>query len=242
MKHLIIDINEITKLRNIYQDEDFDPTRFALLCEIAGAHGISVSLGNQPGGINERDIRLLKDLHNSYLNLHIPAQPEQAKLALPIRPEMITFVDLKKSAGKNEFAPFEPEGLYQIAEFLSDFHANNISIAALIQPEINTLKQLSKMEIDYAEFECNQLANSNDTNEEMVELDRLKSAILGASKLGLGVNCYGGIKYNHLPALAAIPQLEDITMGLSVVKRSLEVGINSAIKEALQQILAYHRD
>ena len=162
-------------------------------------------------------------------------------MALSHKPEMVTFVNIEKN-NPNLFMPMSSEDLYQgMPDILPDFQASNISVAAFVSPNIDILKQLSKIQIDYVEFDCTQLTNANDTNEELLETDNLKTAILGAAKLGLGINCSGGINYSHLPILAGLPQLEDITMGLSILKRSIAVGIDKAVREALQQILAYQR-
>ena len=72
--------------------------------------------------------------------------------------------------------------------------------------------------------------------EQLIEIDKLNTAALGAAKLGLGINCCGGIDYVHLPHIARIPQLEDITLGLSILKRSMVVGIHQAVGEALGEV------
>lgn len=223
-------------------DDDLNPTRFALLCEIAGAHGIVLTLGNEKSKMEERDIRLMKELNKSFLNLHIPPQAEQMKIALSLKPEMVTFVNIGKESPPNLFSPLSAEDLYQVMpDVLPDFQANNISVAAFVAPEIDVLKQIGKVQIDYVEFDCTPLTLAGDTNEELLEADKLRTAILGAAKLGLGINCYGRIDYAQLPLLASIPQLEDITMGLSILKRSMVVGVHQAVHEALQQILAYQK-
>ena len=240
MKRLIIELNDVARLRSLFKDDDLSPTKFALLCEIAGAHGVSLTLGNENSKIEEQDIRLLKQLNKSFVNLHIPSRPEQTKTALSLKPEMVTFVNIEKN--NRNILPLSGEDLYQgMQEILPDFQASNISVAAFVSPNIDILKQLSKIQIDYVEFDCTQLSNAIDTNEELLETDNLKTAILGAAKLGLGINCSGGINYTHLPILAGLPQLEDITMGFSILKRSIAVGIDKAVGEALQQILAYQR-
>lgn len=241
MKRLTVDLNDTARLRALYRDEDLSPTRFALLCEIAGAHGIALTLGNDKFKFEERDVRLIKELQKSFINLHIPPQTEQIKIALSVKPDMVTFVNISRDATEG-VGPLSADELYQMMpEILPDFQANNISVAALVSPEIDILKHLSKTQIDYVEFDCSALTHAEDTNEQLLETDRLRTAILGAAKLGLGINCSGGIRYPHLPILAAIPQLEDITMGLSILKRALVVGIHQAVGEALQQILAYQK-
>jgi pyridoxine 5-phosphate synthase len=243
LKRLTIDIESVAQLRNLFNEPEFNPTRFAILSEVAGAHGIVASLGDGKKSVLERDIKLIKETHISYLNLHIPAKDPQVKTALSLSPNMVTFVDFNSSDPQNNILPLSSNiisGL--LPDILPDFQANNISVAAFIPPEISVLKQLSKVEIDYVEFDCNRYTFADDSNDELVELDNIRSAILGAAKLGLGVNCFGGISYDHLPALASIPQLEDITMGLSILKRAIEVGVNQAIQEAMRQILTFQKD
>lgn len=240
MKRLIVELNSMARLRTIFKDEDLSPTKFALLCEIAGAHGVSITLGNENSKIDEQDIKLMQRLNKSFINLHIPSKQEQIKAALSLKPEMVTFVNIEKD--NHNLSPMSSEDLYQlIPDIIPDFQASNISVAALVSPNIDILKQLTKIQIDYVEFDCTQLSNAIDTNDEMLETDNLKTAILGAAKLGLGINCSGGINYMHLPILAGLPQLEDITMGLNLLKRSIAVGIDKAVGEALQQILAYQK-
>lgn len=241
MKRLSIELNDMARLRSIFRDDDLNPTRFAMLCEVAGAHGVALTLGNDKFRIEERDIRLIKELHKSYINLHIPMQTEQIKAALSLKPDMVTFVNIEKDSSR-PFSSLSSEDLYQaVPDVLPDFKANHISVAAFVAPEIDMLRQITKVQIDYVEFDCSLLANADNTNEQLIEIDKLHTAALGAAKLGLGINCCGGIDYAHLPHIARIPQLEDITMGLSILKRSMVVGIHQAVGEALQQILAYQR-
>ncbi len=241
MKRLTIAIDDLATLRDLLNDSDFDPAQFAVLCEIAGAHGLSLTLANDQRGIQERDAQFIKKLHKSFLNIHIPPEPQIMKTVLSISPDMVTLVDISESG--RAFSPLSTDILQEtLPEVLPDFHANNISVAAFCSPEINAIKQLNRARLDYIEFDCTEYTLAKDSNEELVALDQLNSASLAAAKLGLGVNCYGNIHYLHLPGLAAIPRLEDICMGISVIKRALMVGVDQAIKEALQQILFYQRE
>ena len=241
MKRLSIELSNMARLRSIFGDDDLSPTRFAMLCEVAGAHGIALTLGNENIEISERDVRLIRELHKSYINFHIPLQTEQIKIALSLKPDMVTFVNTKKDSS-HHCSPLSSEDLYQsLPDILPDFQANHISVAAFVSPEIDILRQISKVQIDYVEFDCSLLTSAGNTNEQLIEIDKLTTAAMGAAKLGLGINCYGSISYEHLPHIARIPQLEDITMGFSILKRSMVAGIHQAVGEALQQILAYQR-
>ena len=241
MKRLTVSIDEVATLRYVLHDSDIDPVQYAMLCEVAGAHGISLTLADTQKGIQERDAQLIKRLHKTFLNIRIPPDSQFVKTALSINPDMVTFVDV----GKNDPVRISPlpstTVMETLPDFLSDFQANNISVAVYSYPEINSLKQLNRIKIDYVDFDCSEITSASDSNEELVGFDKLSSATIAAAKLGMGVNCSGGIDYPYLPDLAMIPRLEDICMGTTLLKRALLVGIDRAIREAIEQILFHQR-
>jgi pyridoxine 5-phosphate synthase len=241
MKRLTVSIDELATLRYVLHDSDIDPVQYAMLCEVAGVHGITLTLADMQKGIQERDAQFIKRIHKTFMNIRIPTDPQFVKMALSINPDMVTFVDVSKTEPLR-ITPLPSNIIMEaLPDILSDFHANNISVAVYSVPEINSLKHLNRIRIDYVEFDCSEITFASDSNEELVGLDKLNSATIAATKLGMGVNCFGGIDYHYLPSLAAIPRLEDICMGASVLKRSLLVGVNQAVKEALQQVLFHQR-
>jgi len=241
MKRLVIMVDDVARLRHVFGDSQFDPARFGLLAEVAGAHGVAATLTNNKQRITEKDVQLLKHLRNTFLNIHIPMDSQIIKKTLSIRPEMVTIVDIP-SVSDLSIRPVIPETLMDLLpDVIADFQANNISVALFISPEINLLKQISKLPVDYVELDCTEMTHASDSNEYLVALDKINSATLAAAKLGLGVNCIGDIDFSHLPELAAIPHLEDICMDLSILKRSLLVGVSRAVGEALQQLLAFQK-
>lgn len=241
MKRLTVSIDDVATLRYILNDSDFDPVQYAMMCEISGASGIVLTLANTEHGVQERDVQLLKKLSKTSLNVHIPPDPQSVKQALTLNPDMVTFVEISKS-DRIKISPLSSSTISNsLASYLPDFHANSISVSVFSYPEINMLKLLGRARIDYVEFDCTEITMAADSNEELVGMDKLNSATLAAAKLGIGVNCYGGIGYENLASLAAIPRMEDICMGLSVLKRSMLVGIDRAVKEAKEQILFHQR-
>ncbi|MGH1364402.1 MAG: pyridoxine 5'-phosphate synthase [Calditrichia bacterium] len=242
VKRLTISVDDVATLRYVLKDTDFDPVQYAILAEVAGASGISVTLADSDRGLKESDIRTLRKVYKSFLNLHIPIDPQMVKIALGIKPDMVTFVDVSQS-GAIAISPLSTHTLVEtLPGVLSDFRASQISVAAFAMPEINLLKQLNRIDVDFVEFDCSEITRAADSNDELVALDKLHSAVLGAAKLGIGVNCYGSIGYQHLPYLARIPRIEDICMGLSIVKRAMLVGVQTAVQEANQQLMLNQRD
>ena len=232
MKRLTVALDDIARIQEIFGNDALDPVRYGILCETYGADGLSVTLTHSARGIPEKDIRLLKDLRRSYLNLHIPFHAELFKPALSIAPDMVTFVETPHNQ-PDKLLPLSPSVLNEtLGEVLPNFQSNNISVAVLISPDINVLKSLSKLEIDYVELDCTEYTHATNTNDELVALDNLKTAAMGAAKLGLGINCYGGIGYQHLADLRQLPHLEDVTIGQSLIQRAFLMGLEKAIQEA----------
>ncbi len=242
MKRLTVSVDDVATLRFLLHDSDFDPVQYAILCEVAGALGISATLTNEQYGIQERDAILLKRVYKSFLNLHIPVEPTFIKAALSINPDMVTFVEISRSERLRINPLSEEFAKDRLPDILPDFQAGNISTAVYCYPEISILKQLSKIPIDYVEFDCTEITIASDSNDELVALDKLNSATLAAAKLGFGVNCFGGIQFAHLPMLAEIPRLEDVCMGLSILKKSMLAGIDRAVRDARELLFFHQKD
>jgi pyridoxine 5-phosphate synthase len=240
MKRLSLQVDDLAYIRTALQDDSYDPVRFGIVAEIAGAHGLVCTYTSSSKGIQERDLRLLKELSKSFFNLHIPVNDDALKLALSVMPDMVTFVDVKSNDPRNfssiDLSLHQPE----IEQMVPDLQANKISVSILIKPELDALKVISKLPIDYIEIDVSDFTTASDINEEIVVLDKIKSAAMAVGKWGMGVNCFGNIGYDDIPALAQAPNLEDITIGSELIQRSLLVGIDKAIEEALQ--LIRHRE
>ena len=236
MKRLSILMDDIAVIRSNTKKDLYDPVKYGILCEHFGANGLVRTCIDKKKGFNENDLRYFKELHNTFLNLRIPIQDEAIRLALSIVPDMVTFIELE-SENSSKAAPVNPgERQSEFEKMLSDFQANNISVSILIKPELNILKGMSKLAMDYIEIDASDYTEAIDINEEIVALDKIKSAALAVSKWGMGINCSGNISYNDITALAQIPNIEDITLDSHFIHRSMLVGIEKAVQEALQLI------
>lgn len=236
MKRLSLLLDDITYIRSALNSDAYDPVQLGILGETAGANGLTCTYLGNDRGFRERDLRVLREIRKTFLNLRIPIEQEAVRLAMSLMPDMVTFIDNKGASPRAASAIDPAIQTESLSQALPDLQANNISISVLIQPEINDLKQISKLPVDYIEFDATTYTSAPDINIEMVSLDKLKSSAMAASKLGLGINCSGGIRYDHIPALAQIPNLEDITVGGQFIQRALWVGIERAVNEALQLI------
>lgn len=236
MKRLSVLLDDMAYIRSTMDNEGFDPVQMGVLAETAGASGLVCTYTGPGKGISERDVRVLKEIRKSYFNLRIPAQEDAVHLALSVVPDMVTFVQAS-SHNPRAIRPLDIT-LYQadIEQFLPDLQASSISVSVLLTPDISNLRVLSKVSVDYVELETSEYTLAPDINEELVALDKIRSAAVAAAKLGLGVNCSGNIGYDHIASLAQISSLEDIIVGKFFIRRALWVGVEKATTELLQLI------
>ena len=234
MKRLNVLLDDLAVIRALLTDSDIDPVRFGILAENAGANSLTYTFVNKSNIVTERDLRLLKEMHSSFYNLRIPIDNETMRLALSVIPDMVTFVDVNPKNPRN-IHPVQPTFQQStIEEMLPNLQANNISVAILVKPEIESLKLVSKLPCDYVELDVTEYTQAGDINDEIMALDKIKSAALALGKWGLGVNCSGNIGYDDIDGLVQIPNIEDITMGSALLRRAMLVGIDRAVREAME--------
>jgi pyridoxine 5-phosphate synthase len=236
MKRLSILLDDLALIRSLYPEGIIDPPRFGILAENAGANGLVCTFSGSSKGISEKDLRLLKEMNRSFLNVRIPLQNEAMRLALSVAPDMVTFVDVKPNDPRKvsplDLSTFPGE----IDEMIPNLQSNNIAVSVLVRPEVDFLKAISKLSIDYVEIDAAEFTSAPDINDEIVALDKMKSAALALGKWGIGVNCSGNISLEDLAALAQVPNLEDIILGSQFIQRTFYVGINQSVREALDII------
>src|SRR6478672_10341192 len=69
-----------------------DPIEAALICEAAGAHGITAHLREDRRHIQDRDIWKLKEVVKSRLNLEMANSPEIVEIAIRVKPHIVCLV------------------------------------------------------------------------------------------------------------------------------------------------------
>ncbi len=69
-----------------------DPVAAALLCESAGAHGITAHLREDRRHIQDRDVWRLRELIKTRLNFEMANAPEIVAIALKLKPEIVCLV------------------------------------------------------------------------------------------------------------------------------------------------------
>jgi pyridoxine 5-phosphate synthase len=228
-----LNVDHIATLRNARGEVQPDPVTFALMAEQYGVDGIVVHLREDRRHINERDVRLLRELITTKLDLEMAAVDEIINIACDVHPELATLVPERRQELTTEGGLNVIDNIKVIRNTIQRLHESDISVSLFIEPDINQIDVAAEINADLIEIHTGNYANASGEEEIFDELERIRLAAKHAKKLGLGVNAGHGLNYINMKEFVAIPDIDEVSIGQAVVARSVFVGVEQAIKEMI---------
>jgi pyridoxine 5-phosphate synthase len=231
-----LNIDHVATLRNARGEKDPDPVTYALMAELYGVDGIVVHLREDRRHINEVDLRLLREVIKTKLDLEMAAVPEIIEIACDVKPELATLVPEKRQELTTEGGLNVIDNLELIKDTIEALHDANIKVSLFIEPDIEQINAAKEINSDFIEIHTGRYANLVIEEERYDELDRIRQAAKYAKKLSLGVNAGHGLNYINIKEFAVLEDIDEVSIGQSVIARSIFVGIEKAITEMRQLI------
>jgi pyridoxine 5-phosphate synthase len=234
-----VNIDHIATIREARKIRGPDPVAAAVLAELAGCHGITAHLREDRRHIQDRDIRLLRGMVTTHLNMEMAPSPEMVQFALDLHPDMATLVpenrlEITTEGGLNVAAKAE-----ELSQAIAKLKQNDILVSVFIDPESSQVKAAKKVGADFVEFHTGKYSNAydmGDSREVESELSAIQDMTLLAHKYGLRINAGHGLNYRNVGPIAAIPHIEELNIGHSIIGRAALVGMERAVKEMLEAI------
>ncbi len=236
MVRLSINIDHVATVRQARRGADPDPILAAALAELAGAHGITCHLREDRRHIQERDVKLLRQLVKSHLNLETGSNRTMVQEAIQLKPDMVTLVPEKRQELTTEGGLNVVNHLLEVEAMVKDLQSNDIPVSLFIDPDINQIKVSAKVGANYIEINTGSYANASDRMQERDELKKITDAALTANRLGLGVNAGHGLNYLNVREIAKVPYIEELNIGHAVISRAVLVGMERAVRDMLDLI------
>ena len=237
MPRLHVNIDHVATVRQARKAQQPDPVFAAGLCELAGANGITAHLREDRRHIQDRDIRVLREVVKTLFNLEMAYTPEMIALAHEIRPDQVCLVPEKRE----ELTTEGGLDLHSMPDtFASDIKAlqdKGIDVSLFIDPDPNLIEAAAEADAAFIELHTGSYANAKGKNREN-ELKRLTTAAIYAHELGLRVNAGHGLDYDNVMAIAQIPFVEELNIGYSIIGRAVYVGLDQAVREMQDRSLA----
>jgi len=233
---LSLNIDHIATLRNARGETQPDPVTAALIAEQAGIDGIVVHLREDRRHINERDVRLLRELITTKLDLEMAATEEIIKIACDIGPELATIVPEKRLELTTEGGVNVIDNITLMQNTIEELHKYDIEVSLFIEPDTRQIDAAAEIKSDYIEIHTGVFANTFSEEEQFDELDKIRVAVKHAKKLGLGVNAGHGLDYQNIKIFRELTDIDEVSIGHSIIARAVFVGIKQAVQEMFDLI------
>jgi pyridoxine 5-phosphate synthase len=230
MPTLGVNIDHVATLREARGGKEPDPIAAAVLAELGGADGIVVHLREDRRHIKDRDLHLLRETIRTRLDLEMAATDEMVRIALSVKPEMVTLVPEKRQ----ELTTEGGLNLIPIRKTLKDLipklQEAGIVVSLFIEPLEEQIEEARTVFADCVELHTGQYANSRG-KKQSEERNRIAYGAQLAARLGLSVNAGHGLDYWNVAEIAAIPEIKELNIGHSIISRAVLVGLETAIQE-----------
>lgn len=244
MLKLGVNIDHVATLREArYRGLDRgepDPIEAALICEAAGAHGITAHLREDRRHIQDRDVWKLRDCIKTRLNLEMANAPEIVEIALRVKPDIVCLVpehrqEVTTEGGLDAVGQLEP-----LKRSTARLKNAGIEVSLFLAPDLKQIAAAKEICADFIELHTGSFAEQFHRKKERAEeTQRLQDAAAAAHAAGIQVNAGHGLNYQNLSGLFQVPHLVELNIGHSIISRAITVGLAAAVKEMLIAMQGY---
>ena len=242
---LNVNIDHVATVREARKTIEPSVVAAAVLCEQAGAHGITVHIRGDRRHIQDRDIELLRETVTTYLNVEMAATDEMVAFAVRVKPDAISLVpesptEITTEGGLNVIDNFD-----QVKGAVDALTNAGIFVSIFIDPDIDQIEaakragaqQIEICTAEYAELTLSSRASHGRGEQKAAaEIERVRNAAVHAKSIGLIVAAGHGLTTRNVGALAAIPEITELNIGHHIISRSIFVGLESAVIEMINAI------
>jgi pyridoxine 5-phosphate synthase len=227
-QRLYINIDHVATLRQARRGAEPDPIRAAAECERAGADGITAHLREDRRHMQDADIERLKQSVTTYFNLEMACVAEMLEIARRLKPQQVTLVPERREEITTEGGLdiiSDPPRIRNAIDALTDA---GIRVSLFIDPTRVAVEQSKKLGVPAIELHTGSYSHEPDS---AATLDALRDSARRASDLGIAVHAGHGLDLRNVGAVAAIPEIEELNIGHSIVSRAVFVGLAEAVGE-----------
>ena len=233
-----VNIDHVATLRQARGTTYPDPVKAALICEQAGAEGITLHLREDRRHIQDDDVRRMRPLLKTRMNLELAVTDEMVAFAQEIKPHFVCFVPEKREE-------VTTEGGLDVVGHFADVKAATQALMS-VGSEVSLFIDADIAQIDAAlacgastiELHTGAYANATTEQAQQAELQRIISGAAYAAAKGLVVNAGHGLTLENVTAIAAIPQMNELNIGHSIIAESVFVGLEQAVQDMKAAIQA----
>jgi len=238
MAELAVNVDHVATLRQARGAAYPEPVAAALAAETAGANAIVVHLREDRRHIQERDVRILRQVIKTRLILEMAATSEMLGIALDIKPETVTLVPEKREELTTEGGLDLITHHSHIREAVSTLKNAGIKACIFIDPDLDQIKMAHKIDADSIEIHTGAFCDALTDYDREKEFSRIVDAAKIGTKLNLGVHAGHGICYHSINAFKGLSEIKEFSIGHAIISKAVMTGIDTAVRDMQQLIKA----
>jgi pyridoxine 5-phosphate synthase len=238
MIRLGVNIDHVATVRQARRAAEPDPMAAAVLALLGGADGITVHLREDRRHIQDRDVRLLRQLIASRLNLEMAVADEIVGIACDVKPDEATLVPEKRQELTTEGGLDVVANEAAVAAAVRHLKKADIEVSLFLDPDVRQIETAKVLGVHAVEIHTGRYADARGAGARSRELDALRAAAEFAREQGLHVHMGHGLNYSNVQAVARLPGVEELNIGHSIVARAVLVGLERAVREMKDAIRA----
>lgn len=231
MAQLGVNIDHVATIRQARKTYEPDPVWAAALAELGGADGITIHLREDRRHIQDRDLRLLRETVTVKLNLELACVDEILKIAVAIRPTQATLVPERREEVTTEGGLDACANLSRIREASQRLQEAGIVVSLFLDPDLRQIEAAQSAGADSVELHTGAYALATTPATEAAELEKHLAAAAAIRAAGMHLHAGHGLNYRNVRPIAAIPHMEELNIGHSIVARAVMVGMQTAVRE-----------
>ena len=242
---LNVNIDHVATIREARKTIEPSIITAAVVCEQAGADGITVHIRQDRRHIQDRDISLLREVITPYLNVEMATGEAMIKIAVETKPDAVSLVPENPNEITTEGGLDVAGNLENVKSAIAKLKDAGVFAAVFIDPDEKQIEAASKagaqqVELctaEYAELTLSsRAAHGAGAEKARAEIERIVTAAKLAKDLNLIVAAGHGLTYRNVGALARIPEITEFNIGHNIISRAVFTGLYRAVEEMIEAI------
>lgn len=230
-----VNVDHVATVRQARKTFEPDPVAAATLALLGGADGITAHLREDRRHVNDRDLRLLREVVPCELNMEMAATKEMVRIAKGLKPDLVTLVPEKRQELTTEGGLDVSGQRKALKEAVKKLHGAGIPVSLFINPNAEDVELSKETGADMVEIHTGLYSNARGKRLEK-ELNRVAEAVKVACEIGLVSNAGHGLNYYNVKPIASLVGIRGLYIGHSIISRSVLVGIERAVREMKELI------
>lgn len=237
MTLLSVNIDHIATIRQARQTTEPDPVEAAVLCEMAGAHGITIHVRGDRRHMQDRDLRLLRQTVKTKLNVEMAPTNEMLEIVCEVLPDQVTLVPELPGEVTTTGGLDCTKNLQTIAHAIERLKSAGMAVSLFIDPEEDQIRAADDLGAPAIELNTSRYSDATLTNRPRSAGVEELAAVRRAAKFGVSRNLQvlagHGLTYRNIRAIGQIEEILEVNVGHNIIARAALVGLDRAVRDML---------